>query len=187
MINKYTLSRAQELKYVRENLDTLVSNSVALSRYSEDDPLKAVAERNFYDAFEFILNNPEVENDYKCLVELHAMLMKDLDSGIKSELNETQIKELNEMINQPTKANLEVAIDVLLYILDKRLFVDGDVRAAMLFANKFMVDNGCGIITVPVDKKDVFREKLKEYKESKDYDIKDWVYKYCVKGPKLDY
>ena len=91
------------------------------------------------------------------------------------------------MINQPTKANLEVAIDVMLYILDKRLFVDGDVRAALMFSNKFMVDNGCGIITVAASKRQLFREKLKEYKDSNDYYIKDWIYMYCVKGPKLDY
>ena len=113
--------------------------------------------------------------------------MKDLNSDVKSELSEIQIEELNQMINQPARANLEIAIDVMLYILDKRLFVDGDVRAALLFANKFMIDNGCGILTVSENNKDLFREKLKEYKENKDTDIKNWVYMYCVKGPKLDY
>ena len=56
-----------------------------------------------------------------------------------------------------------------------------------MFANKIMIDNGCGIITVTENNKDVFREKLKEYKNNKDYDIKDWIYKYCIKGPKLDH
>ena len=107
--------------------------------------------------------------------------------GIKDELSEEQISELNKMINQPTKANLEVAIDVMLYILDKRLFTDGDVRAALMFSNKFMIDNGCGIITVPASKKELFRTKLHEYKDSNDFGIKDWIYMYCVKGPKLDY
>ena len=187
MINKFTLSRAQNVKYVKENLETLISNNLALSRYSDDDPLRKVAEKNFREAYDFILNSPEVENDYKCLLHLHQILMKDLNSDVKSELSESQIEELNQMINQPARANLEIAIDVMLYILDKRLFVDGDVRAALLFANKFMIDNGCGILTVSENNKDLFREKLKEYKENKDTDIKNWVYMYCVKGPKLDY
>ncbi|MBQ6335496.1 MAG: hypothetical protein IJI46_10540 [Erysipelotrichaceae bacterium] len=186
MINKYTLSRAQEIRFVRQHLDEFIANNISLSRYSDDDPLKGKAEENFYEAYEYILNHPEVENDYKCLLQLHGMLMKDLDNGIKSELSEKQIEELSSMINQPTKANLEIAIDVFLYILDKRLFTDGDVRAAMCFANKIMVDNGCGFLTVPIIHKDTFRYKLKEYKDSNDFDIKDWVYKYCVKGPKLD-
>ncbi len=187
MINKFTLSRTQNVRYVKEHLETLIQNNLALSRYAPDDPLRAVAKQNFEEAYSFILNNPDVENDYKCLMYLHEVLMKNLNSDVKSELNEQQIEELSMMINQPTRANLEIAIDVLLYILDKRLFADGDVRAALLFANKFMIDNGCGILTVSQDKKDIFREKLKKYKEDKDYDIKNWVYMYCVKGPKLDY
>ncbi len=187
MINKFTLSRAQNVRYVKEQLETLIQNNLAMSRYDQDDPLRTVAESNFRQAYDFILNSPEVENDYKCLLHLHKILMKDLNSDVKSELDQTQIEELNQMINQPTRANLEIAIDVFLYILDKRLFADGDVRAALLFANKFMVDNGCGILTVAKDKTDLFREKLKEYKDNKNNDLKNWVYMYCVKGPKLDY
>lgn len=187
MINKYVLSRSQNLNYVRNNLDEFINNNLILSRYDDSDPLKTVAHNNFAAAYEYILNNPDVDNDYKCLLKLHEILMKDLDDEIKSELNEDQITQLNEMINQPTKANTEVAIDVMLYILEKRLFVDGDVRAALLFSNKIMIDNGCGFITISPTYKDTFREKLKEYKNNNDYDIKDWIYKYCIKGPKLDH
>ena len=187
MINKFTLSRAQNVKFVRENLEQFIENNLILSRYEQDDPLRETARENLRIAYEFILNNPDVENDYKCLLMLHEILMAGLDDDIKSELNEEQIEELSRMINQPAKANLEVAIDVFLYIIEKRLFVDGDVRAALLFANKLMVDNGCGFITITPQNKDTFRVKLKEYKNNNDYDIKDWIYKYCIKGPKLDY
>ena len=165
MINKYTLSRFQNVRYVRDHLDSLIRNALYLSRYGEEDPEREIAKRNFSSAFDFILEREDVENDYRCLLDLHAILMKDLDEGIKAELNETQIRELSEMINQPAKANLEIAIDVMLYILDKRLFADGDVRAAIMFANKLMVDNGCGIITVTPSGADTFRKKLKEYKD----------------------
>ena len=187
MINKFTLSRIQEIRFVKSKLDEFIENNIILSRYEENDPLKKTAEENFYTAYNFILEHPETENDYKCLLNLHEMLMKDLDNGIKSELSEEQIEELSAMINQPTKANLEIAIDVFLYILDKRLFVDGDVRAAMCFANKIMVDNGCGFLTVPSAYKETFREKLKEYKDRNDFGLKEWVYMYCIKGPKTDY
>ena len=187
MINKYTLSRMQNIRFVTDHLDVFIRNSLALSRYTDEDPLRETAKKNFEEAYAYIVERQDVENDYKCLLALHEMLMKDLDSGIKTELTEQQISELSEMINQPAKANTEIAIDVMLYILDKRLFSDGDVRAALMFANKIMIDNGCGIITVTENNKDVFREKLKEYKNNKDYDIKDWIYKYCIKGPKLDH
>ena len=187
MINKYTLSRTQNVRYVRENLETLIENSLALSRYVQDDPERETAERNFRKAYDFILEREDVENDYRCLLSLHEILMDGLNEGIVTDLSEQQIEELHQMINQPAKANTEICIDVMLYILDKRLFSDGDVRAALMFADKLMIDTGCGFITVAVANKDVFREKLKEYKNNKDYDIKDWIYKYCIKGPKLDY
>ena len=91
------------------------------------------------------------------------------------------------MINQPAKANVEIALDVMLYILDKRLFADGDVRVAIMFANKIMVDNGCGIITVRKDRRDVFRTYYKEYQEKRTDDFKNWIYKYCIRGPKVEY
>ena len=187
MINKYTLSRIQNIRFVKDHLDVFIRNSLALSRYTNEDPLKETAKKNFVDAYAYIMEQQDLENDYRCLLSLHEMLMKDLDNGIKAELTEQQISELCEMINQPAKANTEIAIDVMLYILDKRLFSDGDVRAALMFANMIMIDNGCGFITVTENNKDVFREKLKEYKNNKDYDIKDWIYKYCIKGPKLDH
>ena len=146
MINKYTLSRVQNVSYVRNNLESLIENNLALSRYAEGDPQLSTARENFEEAYEFILNSPEVDNDYRCLLKLHEILMKGLDADIKTDLTEQQIAQLEEMINQPAKANVEIAIDVMLYILDKRLFADGDVRVALMFANKIMIDNGCGII-----------------------------------------
>ena len=187
MINKYTLSRAQELNFVKAHLDEFIENNLILSRYEADDPERETAKKNFYEAYDFIMKYPDLEADYMCLLDLHTILMKDLENGIIAELTDKQIQELSAMINQPTKANLEIAIDVFLFILDKRLFTDGDVRAAMCFANKIMVDNGCGFLTVPSIHKDTFREKLQEYKDHNDFGLKDWVYMYCVKGPKLDY
>ena len=63
MINKYTLSRPQEIAFVRQYLDEFIYNNISLSRYEDDDPVRATAERNFYEAYEFILAHPEVEND----------------------------------------------------------------------------------------------------------------------------
>ena len=46
MINKYTLSRAQNIRYIRDHLDVFIRNSLALSRYSDDDPSKETAKKN---------------------------------------------------------------------------------------------------------------------------------------------
>ena len=38
MINKYTLSRFQNVNYVKNNLEDLIENNLVLSRYGENDP-----------------------------------------------------------------------------------------------------------------------------------------------------
>lgn len=187
MNNKYLTSRAQNVKYVVDNLDEFLSNCLDLSRYTSEDPYRAVAERNYLEAFDYILENKDVENDYEALCTLHEILMKDLDNNVLSVLNEEQIMELHAMINQPAKSNTEIAIDVMLYVLSKRLFSDGDVRVSLMFANKIMIDNGCGFITIRPSQDETFREKMKQYKNSETNDFKDWIYASCIKGPKTDF
>ena len=187
MRNKYVLTRKDNVKYVFDNLDKLIANALCLSRYNDEDPLKDIAAENFRNAFNFIASSPEVENDHNCMLELHRMLMEGLDSDVNHTLSEEQISELSAMIDQPAKANIEIAIDVMLYILDKRLFSDGDVRVAIMFANKIAIDKGCGIITVNEDDCDTFRQLYKEYQETFSDNFKNWIYKYCVKGPKVEY
>ncbi|MBR2745272.1 MAG: hypothetical protein IKD99_00955 [Erysipelotrichaceae bacterium] len=187
MKNKYVITRRENVRYVKERLDTLISNALHLSRYSEDDPLRSIAENNFHAAFDYIMNSPEIDNDYHCLLELHTILMDGLNEEIVATLTDEQIAELEAMLNQPAKANVEIAIDVMLYILDRRLFRDGDVRVAIMFANKFMIDHGCGIITVFRGKADTFRELYKAYRAEKTDDFKNWIYKYCIRGPKVEY
>ena len=34
----------------------------------------------------------------------------------------------------------------------RQMFIDGNKRVGMLFANKIMIDNGCGIITISQEK-----------------------------------
>ena len=43
------------------------------------------------------------------------------------------------------------------------MFIDGNKRVAMLFANKIMIDNGCGIITIAQNLQEAFYEKLIKY------------------------
>ena len=101
---------------------------------------------------------------------------------------ESQIKEeLEELLNQKEKTKTEVAIEVMLYIMRRQMFIDGNKRVAMLFANKIMIDNGCGIITIAQEYQPTFYEKLIKYYESGDMvDLKKWIYEYCIDGIDLN-
>lgn len=200
MKNKFMMTPRQSLNFVKANLNTFLYNSMILARYDvskemcenitniPDETEEEIALANFVEAYNYLLESTDIEASYSVLIELHTILMKGLLDGYHNMLTEDQIDELNAMINQPAKANTEIALDVMIHILDKRLFVDGDVRAAMMFANKIMVDNGNGFITVSPENAHTFREKLKVYNDTKEAEpFKDWLYKYCIKGKKVYY
>ena len=101
---------------------------------------------------------------------------------------ESQIKEeLEQLLNQPEKSKTEIAIEIMLWVMRRQMFIDGNKRVAMLFANKIMIDNGCGIITIAQDLQATFYEKLIKFYESGDNsDLKDWIYKTSIDGINLN-
>ena len=67
------------------------------------------------------------------------------------------------------------------------MFIDGNKRVAMLFANKILIDNGCGIITIAQDLQTTFFEKLiKFYEPGDNTDLKGWIYDNCIDGINLN-
>ena len=61
-------------------------------------------------------------------------------------------------MSQEIKTKTEIAIEIMLWIMRRYMFIDGNKRVAMLFANKIMVDNGCGIITISQENQSMFYE-----------------------------
>lgn len=86
-------------------------------------------------------------------------------------------------MNQKEKSKTEIAIEVMLWIMRRQMFLDGNERVAMLFANKIMIDNGCGIITIANENQSTFFEKLiKYYETGKETDLKNWLYETSIDG-----
>lgn len=55
----------------------------------------------------------------------------------------------------------------MLWIMRRQMFVDGNKRMIMLFANKIMINIGCGIIIISQNNQIKFYELLIKYYESK--------------------
>ena len=69
----------------------------------------------------------------------------------------------------------------------RQIFIDGNKRVAMLFANKIMIDNGCGIISISQENQPIFLEKLiKFYETSDNSDLKKWIYDTSIDGIDLN-
>lgn len=53
-------------------------------------------------------------------------------------------------------------------------------------ANIIMIENGCGIISVPADLQKDFGGKLTEYRETNDSEnISEFIYNECITGVKM--
>lgn len=163
---------------------------------------KIITINNLKYSWQFILENESIEYDFKALCHLHKLtcdkLILDENLGRlrttpvsiggtswKPQFPvESQIKEeLEQLLNQPEKSKTEIAIEVMLWIMRRQMFKGGNKRVAMLFANKIMIDNGCGIITIAQENQQTFFKKLINYYESGDNtDLKKWIYETSIDG-----
>ena len=165
-----------------------------------------IAINNLKYSWEFILENDHIDYDFNVICHLHKLtcdklvLEEDLGRIRSTTVNiggtswkpqfpiESQIKEeLQELLNQPEKTMTEIAIEVMLWIMRRQIFIDGNKRVAMLFANKIMIDNGCGIITISQENQPLFFEKLIKFYETGDNsDLKNWLYETSIDGINLN-
>ncbi len=60
------------------------------------------------------------------------------------------------------------AIDIMLYIMKKQMFLDGNKRTAVILANHLLIKHGVGIMIVPDEKTEEFKKLLILYYENDD-------------------
>ena len=81
------------------------------------------------------------------------------------------------------KSETERAITLMLWCMRRQIFIDGNKRTAMMIANKEMIVNGRGIISIPNEKIKTFYELLiKFYETNKMEEIKMFIYANCIDG-----
>lgn len=222
MDNKFNLTREQNVFIAKRNIVDYIWKSANLEgigvTYPETQAIydggvvngltvdKIIAINNLKYAWEFILENEDIEYDYKALCHIHKLVADKLvlDGNLgrirTTPLNsngttwkptfpiENQIKEeLEKILNQNDKTKTEISIEIMLWIMKRKMFIDGNKRVAMLFANKIMIDNGCGIITISQENQSTFYEKLIKFYETKDNnDLKQWIYDTSIDGIDLN-
>jgi Fic family protein len=77
------------------------------------------------------------------------------------------LEELSDILNAPCDLS-EKAINLLLYIMKKQIFSDGNKRTAVICANHLLISNGVGIITIPSELVSEFRVLLVGEYEGRD-------------------
>lgn len=92
---------------------------------------------------------------------------------------EADIKESIEQIVNSSLNDSDKAIELCLYTMKTQIFNDGNKRAAVIFANHYLISKGCGMIIISENYVKEFKELLVNYYEDKDNRIKDFIREKC--------
>ena len=79
------------------------------------------------------------------------------------------------------KDGIDLAIDLILYVMKKQLFLDGNKRTAIIFANHYLITHALGLIVVPSELVDEYKKILVSYyeDESKKENISNFLKNKC--------
>lgn len=166
-----------------------------VNNMTANDILKVI---NLKHAWEFILNKDVITSptNYALLCEINKFIEEGfyynagrirstpvsiggtnwkpeipIESAIKDELND--IFKLNI-------DNIDKAIEILLYIMKKQIFIDGNKRTAVIFANHYLISKAKGLIVIPNEKVEDYKKLLILYYEGKDVkSIKNFLKEFC--------
>lgn len=94
--------------------------------------------------------------------------------------SESDVKSDIDNIIQSDIDVIDKAIMIALYIMKKQIFIDGNKRTAIILANHYLISQGKGLLVVPYNKVDKFKELLKKYYEDDKIDIiRDFMKQEC--------
>lgn len=89
-----------------------------------------------------------------------------------------ELKEIEKITNATQRA-----ITLMLYLMRRQIFNDGNKRTAILCANKVLISNGAGLVNIPVELISEFKERLIKYYETKKIkDMINFIYENCIDG-----
>lgn len=84
---------------------------------------------------------------------------------------ESVVKEaINQIINSK-KDPIDIAIELCMYCMKTQIFIDGNKRASILFANQYLIAHGLGLLIVPEKEVPQFKKLLVQYYEGEDISV----------------
>ena len=156
---------------------------------------------NLKHAWEFILDKDvlQVKSDYSILCHIAKLVNEGFFTnggrirGVPVAIGgttyvpplpiETVVMENLYSIIHSVSAPIDVAIEICLYCMKTQIFTDGNKRAAVIFANHYLIANAGGQLVIPDNHVPAFKKLLIDYYEGKDeIRIKDFLKKNCWKN-----
>ena len=166
-----------------------------VNNMTSEDIMKIV---NLKHAWEFILNKNVIVSDtnFALLCEINKMVEEGFYYSAGKVRNvpvtiggttwkpdfpiESVIKEELEVIFNNKMDDVDRAVEILLYIMKKQVFIDGNKRTSVIFCNHYLISKGKGIIAIPVELTEEFKDLLIHYYEGQDEEkIKKFIKEKC--------
>ena len=157
---------------------------------------------NLREAWDFTLSNiaNDVTLDFICKVNSFVSRNESLEWGVLRKglvgINgvdyipdipnrEDVITNINEILKEENITSR--SLNLMLYLMRSQIFWDGNKRTAMIVANKLLISNGCGIISVKEDDINEFNKLLTEYYNTGNKEkIIPFLYDKCIFGLELN-
>ena len=95
---------------------------------------------------------------------------------------ETIVRDRIQEIIISEKEKIDIAIELCMYSMKTQVFIDGNKRASVIFANHYLIAHGQGLLVIPEEHVPEFKKKLVEYYEGEDIrDISTFLKDKCWK------
>lgn len=93
---------------------------------------------------------------------------------------EPDVKEKIHEITASAGSDIDKAVGLCMYVMKTQAFIDGNKRAAVIFANHYLISKGQGLLVVPEKYVPDFKKLLVEYYEGEpEAKIRDFLKDYC--------
>ena len=95
---------------------------------------------------------------------------------------ESIVKERIDEILYSGKDAIDIAIALCMYSMKTQVFLDGNKRASVIFANHYLIAHGQGFLVIPEEYVPEFKKKLVAFYEGEELSvISEFLKKYCWK------
>ena len=153
---------------------------------------------NLRDAWNYVLSSidSDINLEFICKVNSYVSRNESLEWGVlrtgKVGINgvdyipdvpikEKVVDDINSILRE--ECATKRAINLMFYLMRSQVFWDGNKRTSMIVANKIMIENGCGIITIKEEFINEFNNLLTEYYNTGDMtEIEYFIYNKCIYG-----
>lgn len=157
---------------------------------------------NLRDAWNFILINidDEIDLNFICKVNSFVSRNESLEWGVlrngRVDINGVDYipdipnmddvkNNINDILNENNATTK--AIKLMLYLMRSQIFWDGNKRTSMIVANKILISNGCGVITIKECDIKEFNTLLTEYyNTNNDEKLCLFLYEKCIFGLEIN-